>query len=234
MFAVLALTSGFASLALSGCGSEPTPVPVPVPVPVPTPVPVPPPTPVPTPPAPGPLRPLTCGTIGSGTVAAANNPAYTCSNCGPSPCIGGNRVCYSCFSPVTQRCYQYRCPTSTGYTCQDVPCSSMCGTEGGGSVPAVNNPSYHCSNCGPNPCVATNHVCYSCYSRTGGCYKYSCNGGSWCSNTPCQFLSKSANETGALAWSLGDDALQSEPLDGGVPAWRVDSDADQGAIVVPV
>lgn len=79
----------------------------------------------------------TCGTKGGGDAAAANNPSYTCYNCGPSPCVSGAGVCYSCYSPATKSCYKYHC----GSTCSATPCRlgagqvSAANSSGGGGVP---------------------------------------------------------------------------------------------------
>lgn len=83
------------------------------------------------------------------------------------------------------------------------------------------------------------------------CYPYACNGGTFCSTQPCGFLSSDGNATMVPAWDASVDTPQSEPLDGGapawngeapksealdegVPAWNGDDDVNKAAIAVPV
>jgi len=58
-----------------------------------------------------------------------------------------------------------------------------CGTHGGGTVPCVNDPSYTCTDCGNNPCVDVDLMCWSCAAVDGYCYPYDC--GATCSTAPC-------------------------------------------------
>mmetsp|Transcript_22888 Transcript_22888/g.55379 ORF Transcript_22888/g.55379 Transcript_22888/m.55379 type:complete len:184 (+) Transcript_22888:56-607(+) len=141
---------------------------------------------------------VTCGNEGGSNVVTTNNADWVCSDCGIAPCVTQSGQCYSCYSPATGSCYKYKC----GSQCQSTPCSSTCGTAGGGTRTAVNNPGYQCTNCGLSPCVSAQGICYSCFGSDNNCYEFTC--GSMCSASACTsngvLIPKfSANNTSAIA-----------------------------------
>merc|ERR1719436_1582247 len=57
-----------------------------------------------------------------GTQRCANNPSYTCTDCGYTPCVDVNQMCWSCYGS-DNRCYPYVC--SDGQHCGVGPCDTF-------------------------------------------------------------------------------------------------------------
>merc|ERR1712039_291551 len=69
-----------------------------------------------------PTVPFSCGTHGGGTQRCANNPSYTCTDCGYTPCVDVNQMCWSCYGS-DNRCYPYVC--SDRQHCGVGPCGTF-------------------------------------------------------------------------------------------------------------
>ena len=63
----------------------------------------------------------TCGTTGGGTATDCTG-LYTCTDCGPSPCVDTDMHCWSCCGS-DDNCYPYLC--DGGDTCSTLPCASI-------------------------------------------------------------------------------------------------------------
>jgi len=60
-----------------------------------------------------------------------------------------------------------------------------CGTHGGGCQKCANVPSKQCCDCGYEPCVDVNNMCWSCWGADNKCYPYACSSGQHCGVSPC-------------------------------------------------
>merc|ERR1719384_912096 len=91
-----------------------------------------------------------------------------------------------------------------------------CGTHGGGWQKCANDPSRSCYDCGYQPCVDVNGMCWSCWGADHRCYPYACSSGMHCGMGPC--VGMPGNESVVAGFN---------------PDWKTSSDTTaEGAVLV--